>query len=92
MILLELKCSFYYDAGSVVSRKDDKVETPIVTENRPMSQISDYNMSTVQDRKLSVQSNLQQAGMVSTGNNIGNCSSLVPAISGVDEGYSHMFS
>ncbi|KAG0582826.1 hypothetical protein M758_3G091300 [Ceratodon purpureus] len=79
--------------GSAVSKKDAKVETPIVTENRPMSQISDYNMSTVQDRKLSVQSNLQQPGMASTGNNnIANCSSLVPAISGVDEGYSHMFS
>lgn len=82
---------FYYGAGSVVNRKDAKAETPILTENRPVSQISDYNMSTVHDRKLSVQSNLQ-AGMASTGNNIGNCSSLVPSISGVDEGYSHMFS
>lgn len=63
-----------------MSRKDAKVETPTAIENRPMSQLSDYNINTV-----------HQGGMTSTGNNIGNCSSLAPAISGVDEGYSHMF-
>lgn len=61
-------------------RKDAKAETPPVIENRPMSQISDYNVNTV-----------LQAGMTSAGNNRGNCSSLVQTISGVDDSYDHMF-
>lgn len=65
-------------AGSLVSRKEAKVETPPVIENRPSSQISDYNMPP--------------AGMTSTGNNRGTSSGLMqPAVSGLDDGYGHMF-
>lgn len=64
-----------------MNKKDAKVETPPVTENRPLSQISDYNVSTV-----------PEAGMTSTGNNRGNCSNLAQTLSGADEGYGQMFS
>jgi hypothetical protein len=62
--------------GSLVSRKEAKVETPPVNENRPLSQISDYNMPP---------------GMTSTGNNRGTSSGLMPAVSGLDDGYGHIF-